>query len=53
MSARVCHVADCRAVLQFPKYVVVTLDDGKSVAVCRECWKKISAAQKGSKGGSK
>jgi hypothetical protein len=41
-----CEIKGCDAMLLGMSYWVLTLDDARTVAVCRGCKRKIDAARK-------
>lgn len=43
---KVCRITDCNALLLGMSYFVLILDDGRSIAVCPNCYRKVRKLQK-------
>jgi hypothetical protein len=41
-----CEITGCRAMLLGFSYWSITLDDGRTIAVCRSCKRKIDSAKR-------
>lgn len=45
-TPKLCAISDCRARLLGMSYIVVTLDDGRVLALCRPCYREVQRKTK-------